>query len=78
MFPIGSSRRRLLNLLTHAKVAYSTASKLRHRPRRWSGASTDPKADVAVRFAEKLVRARGQVSEADLSGLAPAGYSASA
>lgn len=40
-----------------------------------SGASNDPKADVAVRFAAKLVRARGQISEADLSGLAAAGYS---
>jgi uncharacterized peroxidase-related enzyme len=39
-----------------------------------SGASNDPKADVAVRFAAKLVRARGQVSEADLAGLAAAGY----
>lgn len=40
-----------------------------------SGASNDPKADAAVRFAAKLVRARGQVSDADLSGVKLAGYS---
>ena len=34
MFPIGSSRRRLLNQSTHSSVAYSTASKFRHGPRR--------------------------------------------
>lgn len=32
---MGSSRRRLLNQLTLSRVAYSTASKLRHGPRRW-------------------------------------------
>lgn len=40
-----------------------------------SGASNDPKADAAVRFAANLVRARGKASEADLAGLAAAGYS---
>src|ERR671910_1212647 len=35
MFPIGSSRRRLLNQSTHSRVASSMASKLRHGPRRW-------------------------------------------
>ncbi len=35
MFPMGSSRRRLLNQSPHSRVAYSTASKLRHGPRRW-------------------------------------------
>src|ERR671911_1136274 len=35
MFPIGSSRRRWLNQSTHARVANSTASKLRHGPQRW-------------------------------------------
>ena len=35
MFPIGSSRRRLLNQSTHSSAAYSTASKLRQGPRRW-------------------------------------------
>ncbi len=40
-----------------------------------SGASNDPKADAAVRFAAKLVRERGQVSAADLSGVKLAGYS---
>jgi uncharacterized peroxidase-related enzyme len=40
-----------------------------------SGASNDPKADAAVRFATKLVALRGQVSEADLSAVRLAGYS---
>jgi uncharacterized peroxidase-related enzyme len=40
-----------------------------------SGASNDPKADSAVRFAAKLVRNRGQISEADLSAVKLAGYS---
>ncbi|WP_404370177.1 carboxymuconolactone decarboxylase family protein [Sphingomonas sp. MMS24-J45] len=40
-----------------------------------SGASNDPKADAAVRFAAKLVCARGQVGEADLSAVKLAGYS---
>lgn len=35
MFPMGSRRRRLLNQSTHSSVANSTASKLRHGPRRW-------------------------------------------
>ena len=35
MFPIGSSRRRLLNQSTHSRVANSTAAMLRHKPRRW-------------------------------------------
>ncbi len=39
-----------------------------------SGGSNDPKADVAVRFAAKLVRERGQVSEADVSAVKLAGY----
>ena len=32
---MGSGRRRLLNQSTHASLAYSTALKLRHGPRRW-------------------------------------------
>jgi uncharacterized peroxidase-related enzyme len=40
-----------------------------------NGASNDPKADAAVRFAAKLARQRGQISDADLSGLKLAGYS---
>ncbi|WP_353204991.1 carboxymuconolactone decarboxylase family protein [Sphingomonas sp.] len=40
-----------------------------------SGASNDPKADAAVRFAATLVRERGQVSDVDLSGVKLAGYS---
>ena len=39
-----------------------------------NGASHDPKADAAVRFAVKLVRERGHVSEADLSAVKAAGY----
>tara|TARA_B000000460_G_scaffold231992_1_gene190641 strand:- start:216 stop:710 length:495 start_codon:yes stop_codon:yes gene_type:complete len=33
MLPMGSSKRLLLNQSTHSRVAYSTASKLRHGPR---------------------------------------------
>ena len=33
---MGSRSRRLLNLSTHSRVANSTASKLRHGPRRWT------------------------------------------
>jgi len=40
-----------------------------------SGASNDPKADAAVRFAAKVARERGHVSEADVSALKSAGYS---
>ncbi|MDF2235081.1 carboxymuconolactone decarboxylase family protein [Albimonas sp. CAU 1670] len=39
-----------------------------------AGGSTDAKADAAVRFAVKLVRARGHVSEADLNEVRAAGY----
>jgi hypothetical protein len=35
ILPIGSSSRQWLNQSTHWKVAYSTASKLRHGPRLW-------------------------------------------
>jgi uncharacterized peroxidase-related enzyme len=38
------------------------------------GASSDPKADAAVRFAAKLVRERGHVGEDDLRALKAAGY----
>ncbi len=38
------------------------------------GGSSDPKADAAVRFAAKLVEARGQVSDADVSSVKMAGY----
>ena len=40
-----------------------------------SGASQDPKADAAVRFAAKVVRERGHVAEADLLAVKAAGYS---
>jgi uncharacterized peroxidase-related enzyme len=40
-----------------------------------SGASNDPKADAAVRFAAKVVRTRGHVGEADVSAVRQAGYS---
>jgi uncharacterized peroxidase-related enzyme len=39
-----------------------------------SGASNDPKADAAVRFAAELARQCGHVSEANLSTLRQAGY----
>jgi uncharacterized peroxidase-related enzyme len=40
-----------------------------------SGGSTDPKAEAAVRFAVKLVEARGHVSDADIQAVKQAGYS---
>jgi uncharacterized peroxidase-related enzyme len=40
-----------------------------------AGGSSDAKADAAVRFAAKLVRDRGQVSDADVSAVRVAGYS---
>jgi len=39
-----------------------------------NGASNDPKADAAVRFAAQLTRQRGHVGEADLSAVRKAGY----
>ncbi len=39
-----------------------------------SGASNDPKADAAVRFAAKIARARGHVSEDDVRAVKFAGY----
>jgi uncharacterized peroxidase-related enzyme len=39
-----------------------------------SGASNDPKADAAVRFAAAVTRARGHVDEAALSAVRQAGY----
>lgn len=39
------------------------------------GQSGDAKADVAVRFAAKVVRERGQVSDIDIAELRDAGYS---
>jgi uncharacterized peroxidase-related enzyme len=39
-----------------------------------SGASNDPKADAAVRFAAKVARERGHVSDADFAALKLAGY----
>ncbi len=39
------------------------------------GGSTDPKADAAVRFAARLVTARGHVSDADIRAVKQAGYS---
>ena len=38
------------------------------------GRSYDPKADAAVRFAAKVLRERGHVSEADLQAVKDAGY----
>jgi uncharacterized peroxidase-related enzyme len=39
------------------------------------GASNDPKADAAVRFAAKVVRLRGHVAEEDVRAVKAAGYS---
>jgi len=39
------------------------------------GGSSDPKADVAVRFAARIVRERGHASEADIAAVKMAGYS---
>jgi uncharacterized peroxidase-related enzyme len=39
-----------------------------------NGASNDPKADAAVRFAVKIARERGHVSETDLKAVREAGY----
>jgi len=39
-----------------------------------NGASNDPKADAAVRFAAKVARDRGQVTDADLAAVRAAGY----
>ncbi len=38
------------------------------------GASSDPKASFAVRFAAQVVRARGHVTDADVQALKAAGY----
>ena len=38
------------------------------------GASNDPKADAAVRFAAQVARERGHVSDADVQGVRMAGY----
>jgi uncharacterized peroxidase-related enzyme len=40
-----------------------------------NGASNDPKADVAVRFAVQVARGRGHIAEADLAAVRLAGYS---
>jgi uncharacterized peroxidase-related enzyme len=39
-----------------------------------AGASNDPKADAAVRFAAKVVRERGHVSDEDMRAVKSAGY----
>ena len=39
-----------------------------------NGASNDPKADAAVRFAAKVVQARGHVSDDDVRAVKLAGY----
>ena len=39
-----------------------------------NGASNDPKADAAVRFAVKVVRQHGHVGEADIAAVKSAGY----
>lgn len=39
-----------------------------------NGASNDPKADVAVRFAAKVVESRGHVADGELAAVRAAGY----
>jgi len=39
-----------------------------------SGASNDPKADAAVRFASSIARSRGHIGDADFSAVKLAGY----
>ncbi len=39
-----------------------------------SGTSNDPKAEAAVRFAAKVTRTRGQISDADFAAVKLAGY----
>ena len=39
-----------------------------------SGASNDPKADAAVRFATRVARSRGHIGDADFSAVQLAGY----
>jgi uncharacterized peroxidase-related enzyme len=39
------------------------------------GGSTDPNVDAAIRFAAKVARERGHVSDADIAGVRLAGYS---
>lgn len=39
-----------------------------------SGASNDPKADAAIRFAATVARSRGHVSDADFAAVKQAGY----
>jgi uncharacterized peroxidase-related enzyme len=39
-----------------------------------SGASNDPKADAAIRFAVAVTRTRGHITEADLAAVRSAGY----
>ncbi len=41
-----------------------------------NGGSGDPKADAAVRFAVKVLRDRGHISDADLKSVEAAGYDA--
>lgn len=52
--------------LAHLDDAEMTANR--------SGASNDPTADAAVRFAAKVVQARGRVSDDDVSAVKAAGY----
>ena len=40
-----------------------------------NGASNDPKADAAVRFAAKVAQSRGHIAEADFAAVKLAGYS---
>jgi uncharacterized peroxidase-related enzyme len=52
--------------LAHLDDAEMTANR--------NGASNDPKADAAVRFAAQVARGRGQIGREDLSAVKAAGY----
>src|SRR5208282_1848908 len=55
---------------TRERIALAVAEIAANR----SGASNDPKADAAVRFAVKVARAHGHLGDADLDAVKAAGY----
>ena len=63
--PFGAflSRQEFLAKLSDAEIAANR-----------DGGSADPKADAAVGFAVKLVKARGHVSDTDIKAVKDAGY----
>ncbi len=62
-------------LSAHSYLGQEPGEAERRRDRGQShGGSLDPKADAAVRFAAKVVRERGHVSDADVQAVRMAGY----